>query len=117
MRRSVYAQRKSAHDSEPAIAQRMRKFGRIIHALHGGVAAADDGKCGMVQKIEPPFHIQERRRIDRLQEELRIIAVAERDDVVRAVGEPCKRVLRAFSIAAAEDRTCNGVRYNATYFS
>ena len=117
MRRRVYAERKSAYDSgRPSLnacANSVALFMPCTVALRLPTMASAE----WFKRSSRPFTYKTGGGSTDCKEELRIIAVAECDDVVRAVGEPCERVLRAFGIAAADNRTCNIVRYKPTYFS
>src|SRR5207247_11316893 len=79
---AVEAGRERRHDAQSGVAQRGGEAVGVMLALRRGVAAADDGERGMLQKLSAAERIKDGRRVRRLQQCTGIVFVGKRDDVV-----------------------------------
>ena len=87
-------------------AQRTRKLFGVGDALSRAVAAADNGDSKLVEQGAIAFNIEQGRRVGDLQQQLRVMWVAEGDHMIGRVLQPFKRGASCFPIAAGGD--CGG---------
>src|SRR5437867_6578298 len=113
MRRGVDADREPRHDAQSGVAQRLGEALGVMLALRRGVAAADDGERGMLQKLSAAERIKDGRRVRRLQQCTGIVFVGKRDDVVSWGSRPVQRarycIAHGRGVERLDDRRC-GVR-------
>ena len=103
MRRGIDAQRQSADDAQPVVAQIPGKRFGIHFPLRRGVTAADNRHRRLIQKIEAAFDVKQGRRIGNLQQGLRVFGVGQGDDMVVFIVEPGGEQGQRIRVNAATD--------------
>ena len=81
----------------------MREAFGVGNALSGRVAAADNCDCRVVQQFHSPFYVKHGRGVGGLEEQLGVVVVSERDNIVSRIGEPRHGLFSDFGVSAAGD--------------
>ena len=92
MRRSVYALGQARHHHPAGLAQPLGEAACVVSALRAGVAAPDDGHRRRLQAGQVTLHIEQQRRVGRLQQQRREGGVAHRQHMaVGVILQPLQR--------------------------
>jgi len=96
VRRAVDAEREPRDDCVASAAQVCGERPCVVDALRRRVAAADDRDRGPREPFDLALDVQQERRVGGLEQRLRIVGLAERDDsarCIRAFQQPASRAL------------------------
>jgi hypothetical protein len=91
VRSGVYAEGKTTDDVSPASARAEAKRSAFWMPLGRRVAAAHDRQGSRVQEIEAAADIEQRRWVRDLQQQLRILGVGQRDEMLAGSVGPGQR--------------------------